>query len=106
MHIACTLEVFLLIVSIPSQGFSHIKHKFGFCVSSISSTQAMAPNTAVNGTATNGSANGHGPVKGINATLQTYDGPSHSLGNRWENTIRPYSESDVKRLRGAFMEVA
>ena len=57
--------------------------------------QEMAPSTAVNGT-----TNGHGPIKGINATIEAYNGPTHPSENRWANTVRPYSEADVKKLRG------
>lgn len=39
----------------------------------------------------NGHANGHSNV--------AYQ-PSHEAENRWKNTIRPYSEVDVNRLRG------
>jgi len=49
----------------------------------------MAANTA------NGSANG------TNGTSHsTYQPPATGADNRWANTIRPYSESDVKKLRG------
>ena len=50
----------------------------------------MAPNTA------NGSSNG------TNGHSQSaYRPPYTGADNRWNNTTRPYSESDVKKLRGA-----
>ena len=49
----------------------------------------MAPNTA------NGNSNG------TNGHSQSaYRPPATGADNRWNNTTRPYSESDVKKLRG------
>jgi isocitrate lyase len=50
----------------------------------------MAPN------AENGVANGSNGVNHSN-----YQPPATGADNRWANTIRPYSESDVKKLRGS-----
>lgn len=43
----------------------------------------MAPSTTTNGQATQ------------------FTPPAHPAANRWEHTIRPYSNADVEKLRGA-----
>lgn len=50
----------------------------------------------------NGHSNGHSKVQ--NGHSNASYAPSHSSENRWKNVTRPYSEADVHKLRGKFLD--